>query len=180
MPTRWPQMRANGDGAAAPFGARRIRPHPVHSEVGMKIMSIIFGCLALTVSPAAAETQSQSKIEAASRDTSRWAQSKPDNTLTTGFTAAPKRSPDVDDDNVLEKLKQCGAKWNRKLAAYQKSLPKMKKYRTYYDRWEAYPAQRPPQWPEPMLTRESYRACIYECLGDSNSVCPGGWPADDK
>ena len=75
-------------------------------------------------------------------------------------------------------LRQCGDKWNRKLAAYEKGLPKLKKYLAYYNKWDGYPAQRPPRSPVPLLTRESYRACLYECLGDTTVVCPGGWPAE--
>lgn len=153
----------------------------------MKIISAALMCLALTAAPAAAETQYKStmsgnvKIEAAPQDAKGQAQPKADNTLTIHFVPPPKK-PDVSDDDPAQKLEQCGIKWNRKLADYEKRLPKLKKYVAYYDKWAGQPAQRPPQLGEPQLTRATYRACMYECLGDSTAVCPGGWPAatDDK
>ncbi len=92
--------------------------------------------------------------------------------------AAPAAAETQYQDDPAHKLKLCGEKWNRKLAAYEAGLPKLKTYLAYYDKWERYPAQRPPKSPEPQLTRESYRACMYECLGDTSATCPGGWPAE--
>ena len=107
------------------------------------------------------------------------AQPKPGDALTIHAVPSPKPPAESnDDDDPALKLKRCGEKWNRKLAAYEKGLPKLKKYLAYYNKWDGYPAQRPPKSPVPLLTRESYRACLYECLGDTTVVCPGGWPAE--
>jgi len=130
----------------------------------MKLVSASLMSLALLSSPAAAQADAKGP-----------AQPKAGDALT--IPAVPPAGSNDDDEPAL-KLKQCGEKWNRKLAAYEKGLPKLKKYLAYYHRWESYPAQRPPKSPEPLLTRESYRACIYECLGDTTVVCPGGWPAE--
>jgi hypothetical protein len=151
----------------------------------MKIMSATFVSLALMAAPASAETQYQStmsgsvKLEVAPQDAKGQgqAQPKPGDTLTIHFVPPPKKTDEGDDDSA-DKLRKCGEKWNKKLAAYEKLLPKLKKYVAYYDRWASNPAQRPPKLGEPLLTRESYRACIYECLGDTSVACPGGWPGE--
>jgi hypothetical protein len=149
----------------------------------MNVFSATLVCLALTAAPAAAETQYQStmsgnvKVEVAPQDANA-AQPKPGDTLTVHFVPPPKQPADVEDDPA-EKLRQCGDKWNKKLAEYNKHvLPKLKKYLAYNNKWGGYPAQRPPTSDEPLLTRASYRACIYACLGDTTVACPGGWPAE--
>lgn len=98
----------------------------------------------------------------------------------TTFPAAAQAEASVrsEPDDPAVRLRQCGEKWNRKLAAYEAHLPKLKAYLAYYAKWESYPAQRPPKSPEPLLTRQSYRACMSECLGDTSVSCPGGWPAE--
>jgi hypothetical protein len=155
----------------------------VRSMMKMKIMSGSLACLALMASPAAAETQYQStmsgsvKIEVAPQDANGQAQPKPGDTLTIHFVPPPK-PPAEGDDDPSQKLVRCGEKWNRKLDAYRALLPKLNKDLAYYRQWESDPAQRPPKPAEPLLTRESYRACIYECLGDRRAKCPGGWPAE--
>lgn len=150
----------------------------------MKMMSITVVSLALFAAPAAAETQYQSsmsgnvKIEVVAQDAKGQAQPKPGETLTIHFVPPPKK-PDEADDDPAQKLEQCGKKWNRKLAYYNEHLlPKLKKDLAYYNKWAGNAAQRPPKPAEPLLTRASYRACIYQCLGDSAAVCPGGWPAE--
>jgi hypothetical protein len=149
----------------------------------MKIICATFLPLALMAAPAAAETQYQStmsgsvKVDVVPPDAKGQAQPKPDDTLAIRFVPPPKKSAEIDDDPA-QKLEQCGEKWNKKLAAYEKRLPKLKKYLAYYDKWASYPAQRPPKLGERLLTRESYRACMYECLGDSTVACPGGWSAE--
>jgi hypothetical protein len=149
----------------------------------MKIMSATFVSLALMAAPAMAETQYQStmsgsvKLEVTPQGANGQAQPKPGDTLTIRFVPPPKTTDEIDDDPA-QKLEQCGKKWNKKLAAYEKRLPKLKKYLAYYDKWASNPAQRPPKLGEPLLTRESYRACMYECLGDGSVACPGGWPAE--
>lgn len=152
----------------------------------MKIMPAALVSLALTALPAAAETQYQStmsgnvKVEVLPQD----AKGPPPKaeTLTIHFVPPPKKPDEVEDENA-DKLRKCGEKWNKKLADYEKRLPKLKKYVAYYDKWAGSAAQQPPRLGEPLLTRASYRACIYECLGDSTSACPGGSlaePADKK
>lgn len=149
----------------------------------MKTTSATLLSLALLAVPAAAETQYQStmsgsvKLEVVPQDAKGQAQPKPGDTLTIRFVAPPKK-PDERDDDPAKKLAQCGEKWNKKLADYEKRLPKLKKYVAYYDKWARYAAQRPPKLGEPLLTRESYRSCMYECLGDSAFTCPGGWPSE--
>jgi hypothetical protein len=152
----------------------------------MKMMSAALVSLTLFASPAAAETKYQSmmsgnvKIEVTPQGAKGEAQPKAGDTLTIHFVAPPKKSADGDDDDPAKKLEQCGEKWNKKLADYEKRLTKLKTYVAYYDKWAKYPAQRPPKLGEPLLTRESYRACMYECLGDSTFACPGGWPSETK
>jgi hypothetical protein len=135
---------------------------------------------ALMASPLSAEPQSRStpsgtvKIEMTAQDADGQTRPKPDDALTIHIVQPP-HPADVDEDQIQQKLAKCGAKWNKKLDDYQARLPKLKKYRAYYDKWENYAAQRPPRSPEPLLTRASYRACMYECLGDVRVACPGGW-----
>jgi hypothetical protein len=154
----------------------------------MKIASATLVSLALMAAPAAAQAEYQStmsgnvKIEMAPQDakgTQGQAQPKPGDTLTIRVVPPPKQPSAIDDeDDPAVKLRQCGDKWNKKLAAYEKRWPKLKAELAYYDKWASYPAQRPPKPPDPLLTRQSYRACIYECLGDTTVSCPGGWPAE--
>src|SRR5262249_4991796 len=135
--------------------------------------------LALFAAPAAAETPQQStmsrtvKIEVPDAK----GQAQPDETLTIHFVS-PSKKPTVNDDDPAEKLRQCGERWNKKLAAYEARLPALKKSLAYYNKWARSAAQQPPKPAEPLLTRGSYRACMYACLGDSSVVCPGGWPAE--
>src|SRR5262249_37016224 len=116
----------------------------------MKILPVTLVSLALLAAPAAAETQYQStmsgnvKIEVTPQDARGEEGRKRGDSLTIHFVEPPKKPPEVDDDPA-EKLRQCGEKWNKKLAAYEKSLPKLRKYIAYYDKWESYPAQRPPK-----------------------------------
>ena len=148
----------------------------------MKIMSASFLSLALLAAPAAAQAEYPSvmsgtvKIEMAAPGP---AQTKPGDTLTIRVVTPRKPPAASDEDDPAVKLRQCGDKWNRKLADYEKRWPKLKAELAYYAKWANHPAQRPPKPPEPLLTRESYRACIYECLGDRRVTCPGGWPKDD-
>jgi hypothetical protein len=154
----------------------------------MKMMSatlVSLALMSLAAAPAAAETQYPStmsgtvKIEVMPQDQAKaTSAAKPGETLTIRFVE-PAKPPAVDDDDIGQRLTQCGEKWNRKLDAHQAHLSKLRRYLAYYDKWEGYPAQRPPKSPEPVLTRASYRACIYECLGDRRVTCPGGWPKDD-
>jgi hypothetical protein len=122
----------------------------------MKIVSASLVCVALTAVPAAAQAESPPTMS--------------------GAMTAPKPSAQSDEDDAAVKLRRCGDRWNRKLATYQAQLPKLKAYLAYYTKWESYPAQRPPKSPEPLLTRQSYRACMSECLGDTSVSCPGGGP----
>ena len=85
----------------------------------------------------------------------------------------------ADEDAEQRDLETCGAKWNAKLKAYKDGLARTKNYRTYFDTWEDFPAQRPPKLPLPVLTRASYRACMAECLHEGGAVCPGGWPGEN-
>lgn len=139
--------------------------------------------LALLAAPAAAEPDHRStlsgtvKIETSPQDAKAGTEPKRDHTLTIHIVT-PQQPAAGDDEEPADKLRRCGEKWNKKLAAYEKSLPKLKKYIAYYDKWARSPAQRPPKSVEPLLTRESYRACIYACLGDTTVTCPGGWPAE--
>jgi hypothetical protein len=142
----------------------------------MKVISATLVSLALLAAPAAAETQYQSTMSGSLKV--EPAQPRPGDTLTIRVVPPPQQPAETDEDDPALKLKRCGEKWNKKLAAYEASLPKLKKYLAYYAKWGSYPAQRPPKSPEPLLTRESYRACMYQCLGDSSKSCPGGWPAE--
>ena len=148
----------------------------------MKIASATLASLALTAAPAVAQTEYPStmsgtvKIEMAAPD-AKAPQPKPGDTLTIRVVTPPKPA-ETDEGDPARKLRQCGDKWNRKLAAYEKRWPKLKAELAYYDKWANHPAQRPPKPSEPLLTRESYRACIYECLGDATFSCPGGWPPE--
>ena len=141
----------------------------------MKIMSGALASAVLMASPAAAETPYQSTTTGSMKIEVAPQVPKPGDTLTIRFWTPPKPPAEADDDPA-EKLKKCGEKWNKKLAAYEAQLPKLNRYLAYYRKWENDPAQRPPKSPEPLLTRESYRACIYSCLGDRRARCPGGWP----
>ena len=141
----------------------------------MQIMSGALASLALMALPAAAETQAQSTREGSVKIEVAPQVPKPGDTLTIRFWTPPKPAAGAEDDPAA-RLKRCGEKWNRKLAAYEAGLPKLKKYLAYYGKWENDAAQRPPQSPEPLLTREDYRACMYQCLGDRRARCPGGWP----
>jgi len=153
----------------------------------MKILSAsflgLFLGLALLAAPAAAQAEYPSvmsgtvKIEMAAP---RPTQTKPGDTLTIRVVMPPTPPAASDEDGPAAKLRHCGDRWNKKLAAYEKRWPKLKADLAYYNKWANYPAQRPPKPPEPLLTRESYRACIYACLGDASVSCPGGWPADTK
>lgn len=144
----------------------------------MKIMFCALASLALTASPAPAETQYQATTSGSIRTEVAPQVPKPGDTLTLHFAAAPKLPAEVEDNSPAQKLRQCGEQWNRKLAAYEARLPKLRKDLAYYRSWEDDAAQRPPKPPEPLLTRESYRACMYHCLGDRRARCPGGWPPD--
>jgi len=142
-------------------------------------MKITFGALAslALAAPATAETQSQSTTKGSVQIQVAPQVPKPGDTLTIRFWTPPK-PPANSDDDPAERLKLCGEKWDRKLAAYEAQLPKLKKELAYYRRWGNDVAQRPPKPPEPQLTREDYRACMYQCLGDRRARCPGGWPAE--
>lgn len=152
-------------------------------------MKMIFATLvsvALMAWPAAAETQYQStmsgtvKIEVTPKDSAGGqTQPKPDETLTI-HVVQPAKAAQPDEDDVAQKLKQCGEKWNKKLQAYDELSPKLEKYLAYRKTWESYPAQRPPKSPEPLLTRATYRACMYACLENRLARCPGGWPEPKK
>ena len=100
-------------------------------------------------------------------------------TLTIHFVH-PSAAADEGEDPEQHDLEACGAKWNAKLKAYREQLAQTKDYRTYFDKWRDFPAQRPPQLPLPVLTRASYRACMAECLHEGGAVCPGGWPEETK
>jgi hypothetical protein len=152
----------------------------------MKIMSATLVSLVLMAAPAVAETQYPSTmsgtvtIEVLPQDQAKApSAAKPGDTLTIRFVEPPK-PVEPDEDDIGQKLTKCGEKWNKKLDAYEAHLSKLQRYLAYYDKWEGYPAQRPPKSPEPRLTRASYRACIYSCLGDRRVVCPGGWPKDEE
>lgn len=152
----------------------------------MKIMSATLVSLALMIGPAPAEDAYQSTmsgnvtIEVVPKDTTKGeTRPKPAETLTIRFVPPPK-PVDVDEDDIQQKLKLCGDKWNKKLDDYEAHLPKLQKYLAYYKKWEDHPAQRPPKSPEPLLTRASYRACMYACLGGRRVACPGGWPANEE
>jgi hypothetical protein len=151
----------------------------------MKIVSATLVSLVLTAAPAAAQAEypatmsGSAKIEMVPPDAKGvqgQAQPKLGDRLTIQLAAPPKQ--ETDEEAPAVKLRQCGDKWNRKLAAYEKDLPKLKKYLAYFNKWQSYPAQRPPKSATPLLTRATYRACIYECLGDTTVSCPGGWPAE--
>jgi hypothetical protein len=104
-------------------------------------------------------------------------------TLTVRFVPPPKpaqKTAEEDQDDPQVKLKLCGERWNVKLADYEARLPKLEKYDAYYRKWQNYPAQHAPKSGDPILTRASYRACMYACLGDAAAECPGGWPAKKK
>ncbi len=99
--------------------------------------------------------------------------------LTIRFAPPPKRAAGT--QNALwEKLRSCGKKWNDKLRAYEEESQTREAYLAYYDKWKDHPAQRPPKSSEPILTRASYRACIYQCLDPRQPPCPGGWPPPKK
>jgi hypothetical protein len=149
----------------------------------MKILSTGLVSFALLALPAAAETQYQStmsgnvKIDMAPKDSAT--QPKPADTLTIQVAPPPPEQPAAsDEDDPAVKLRRCGDKWNRKLAAYEKRWPKLKAELAYFNKWAGFPAQQPPRPPDALLTRESYRACLYECLGDTTVTCPDGWPPE--
>src|ERR1700688_3678566 len=101
----------------------------VRSIMKMRVIFASLASLALMASPAAAETQDQftmsgsMKIEVTPQDAKRQAQPKPGDTLTIRLVPPPKQPAAIDDDPT-QRLKQCGAKWNKKLAAYEASLRK--------------------------------------------------------
>lgn len=93
------------------------------------------------------------------------------------FTPAS-ASSDKDKAAAQRDLESCGEKWNKKLKLYKTTLEQTKDYRNYFEKWKNSSAQRPPILPIPELTRESYRLCMAQCLGDETAACPGGWPED--
>jgi len=144
----------------------------------MKIVSAACMSLALMASSAVAEGEYRStmsgtvKIEM--KDAKGQAAPKAGETLTIQVVQPP-NAPQADADDAAQRLKACGEKWNVKLAAYEKRLPKLKKERAYRDRLAGFPAQQPPKPGEPLLTRASYRTCMYACLQEKFDRCPGGW-----
>jgi hypothetical protein len=80
--------------------------------------------------------------------------------------------PPATADDIQQKLKSCGDWWKRKLGDYEHGLSRQRQYQAYYEKWKNYPAQRPPKSQEPVLTRATYRLCMYECLGDATAKCP--------
>jgi hypothetical protein len=152
----------------------------------MKTMSATLVLLGLTICSAAAEDSYRSTmtgnvtIEVAPNDADKApADAKAGENLTIRFVPPPKPS-EADEDDVAQKLTSCGEKWNKKLKAYDSGARKRDKYLAYYQRWERYPAQRPPRLGEPTLTRTTYRTCMYACLQNQLDGCPGGWAADDQ
>jgi len=152
----------------------------------MKTMPATLLLLGLTISSAAAEETYRSKmsgnvtIEVLPKDGSKaQTPAKPADTLTIRFVQPP-RPIAPDEEDIAQRLARCGDKWNKKLDAYEKGLPKLQKYLAYYKRWEAYPAQRPPKSSEPVLTRAIYRTCMYACLQDRLANCPGGWAPETE
>ena len=133
--------------------------------------------LLLMAAPAAAETPYQStmsgtvKIEAAPQDGKDQTQPTSGGSLTILFVP-PNKPADDGAKDPAEKLRACGETWNKKLAEFEKDLPQLKSYRIYYDRLKPYTAQRPPKPAVRLLTRESYRGCMYWCLGNKNAECP--------
>src|SRR6516162_2145092 len=102
----------------------------------MKILSASLSSLALLAAPAAAQTEYPStmsgnvKIEMAAPG---QAQPKPGDTLTIRVMPPPKPPEESDEDDPAAKLRRCGDKWNKKLAAYEKRWPKLKAELAYYD-----------------------------------------------
>ena len=156
----------------------------------MKIISATLVFLALMACPASAGDAYQSTmsgnvtIQVVPREPANGeTQPLAPQTLTVRFVPPPKSSQkatEEDQDDPQVKLRLCGEKWNVKLADYEARLPKLEKYDAYYRKWQNYPAQHAPKSPDPILTRASYRACMYQCLGDAAAECPGGWPATKK
>jgi hypothetical protein len=156
----------------------------------MKIISATLVSLALMACSASAEDAYQSTmsgnvtIQVVPQEPAKG-ETRPQaaQTLTVRFVPPPKpaqKTTDEDQDDPQVRLKLCGEKWNAKLEDYEARLPKLEKYDAYYRKWQNYPAQHAPKSPDPMLTRASYRACMYACLGDRAAKCPGGWPAKKK
>jgi hypothetical protein len=152
----------------------------------MKMMSATLVLLTTTLCAAAAEDSYRSTmsgnvtIEVRAKDgRNAQAASKSADTLTIHFVQPPKPT-EPDEDDIAQRLKRCGEKWNKKLDAYEKGLPKLQRYLAYYKKWEAYPAQRPPRSAEPLLTRTTYRTCMYACLQDRLAGCPGGWAPETE
>ena len=164
-----------------------VRPGPMLMRFAvrsvMKIVSAACLSLVLIASSAVAETEYRStmsgtvKIEM--KDAKGQAAPKAGETLTIQVVQPPK-APEADEENAAQRLKACGEKWNTKLAAYEKRLPKLKKYLAYYDSFAGFAAQQPPKSPEIQLTRADYRACMYACLQQKFDRCPGGWVAEES
>jgi hypothetical protein len=135
----------------------------------MKLTTATFLPLALlayaaSAQPSAPSTQSQAQPPTAQAPAARGA-------------PAP-ASSDEKKAATESDLESCGAKWNKKLAEYKKTLEQNKNYRDYFEKWKNASAQRPPMLAIPELTRASYRLCMAQCLGDTTATCPGGWPED--
>jgi hypothetical protein len=148
----------------------------------MKSMSAALVTVALLACPAAAEERYQSMmsgdvtIKVVPVDAATGAsQPQSGENLTVRFVPPPKPEHE-NEDGVWRKLRSCGKDWDDKLHAHNQALARLEKYIAYYEKWRNSPAQRPPKPPEPDLTRASYRACMYQCLGDRRSECTGGWP----
>ena len=152
----------------------------------MKLISATLALSALFAASAVADETYQSTLSGtltvqAAPPQSAENPAKPQTTETlTLHVVHPPAAADDSEEAEVHDLEACGAKWNAKLKAYKDELAQTKDYRTYFDTWEGFPAQRPPKLPLPVLTRASYRACMAECLHEGGATCPGGWPEEKK
>ena len=107
-------------------------------------------------------------------------QARPPATQAPEVRVEPASASSAEDKAAVQRdLESCGAKWNKKLKAYEITLEQTKDYRNYFEKWKDFSAQRPPKLPIPELTRASYRQCMAQCLGDETAACPGGWPDEN-
>ncbi len=152
----------------------------------MKLISTTLVLSALFIAPAVADETYQSTlsgtltVQPVSPQPAEGSAKPPATETLTLHVVHPAADAEDSGEAELRDLEACGARWNAKLKDYKAKLAQSEGYRTYFDKWEDFPAQRPPKLPLPILTRASYRACMAECLGEPGAICPGGWPEEKK
>jgi hypothetical protein len=136
----------------------------------MKTMSATIMSLALLVCPTVADETLQSTMSGTVTlqvvpNTTPDVQAQPQSSETmTLRIVRPPQQVNTDEDDIEYKLQVCGKRWNQKLSDFEKSKKVAEQKRT-----------RIPD--RDILTRVSYRQCMYWCLDELQPPCPGGLPA---